>query len=88
VGEMNQQSTLVHTCCGECGKPMLNPGAGWYCSKCKSADSSKCGVCHLIVRGLYAWCQVCGHGGHLQHMKNWFANQSKCPQCDHTCEYE
>lgn len=86
VRELNQQSTTMHTNCGECGKPMSN--AGWYCGKCKSAQSSDCSICNQPVRGLYAWCQGCAHGGHLQHMQQWFENHSKCPKCGHMCEYE
>ncbi|CAD7087465.1 unnamed protein product [Hermetia illucens] len=85
--EVNQQSTTVHTNCGECGRPLVG-SVGWYCGKCKSAETSKCSVCHLVVRGLYAWCQGCSHGGHLEHMKQWFANRKNCPKCGHLCEYE
>ena len=87
VRELNQKSTTVHTNCGDCGKPLLS-SASWYCAKCKSAQSSKCSVCGLVVRGLYAWCQGCSHGGHLEHMKEWFMGTSKCPKCNHSCEYD
>lgn len=86
VRELNQQSTTMHTICGQCEKPLS--ASGWYCNKCKSADSAKCSVCNQIVTGLYAWCQGCAHGGHVQHMRDWFANHSKCPKCGHLCEYE
>ncbi|XP_058130131.1 GATOR complex protein WDR24 [Anopheles ziemanni] len=87
VSELNQQSTTMYTNCGQCSKQLLN-SVGWYCSRCKSAQSSKCSVCNGVVRGLYAWCQGCSHGGHLDHLKHWFANNSKCPKCGHLCEYE
>lgn len=87
VNEINEQSTGVHTNCGECGKSLIGK-AGWFCFNCKTAESSKCSVCHLVVRGLYAWCQGCSHGGHLEHMQQWFMNHSKCPKCGHLCEYE
>lgn len=86
VRELNQQSTSVHTNCGECGRP-LGSSVGWYCQKCKSMQSSKCSVCGLIVRGLYAWCQGCSHGGHLEHIMEYFGNHFKCPKCGHLCEY-
>ncbi|XP_067618817.1 GATOR2 complex protein WDR24 [Eurosta solidaginis] len=86
VRELNQQSTSVHTNCGECGRPLAG-SVGWYCQKCKSMQSSKCCVCSLIVRGLYAWCQGCSHGGHLEHIMEYFTNHSKCPKCGHLCEY-
>ncbi|GAB0092870.1 GATOR complex protein WDR24 [Sergentomyia squamirostris] len=84
---INEQSTAVYTNCGLCGKHLTNR-AGWFCSKCRTADASKCSVCHTIVRGLYAWCQVCSHGGHLEHLQDWFAANSYCPICGHVCEYE
>ncbi|XP_053659175.1 GATOR complex protein WDR24 [Anopheles marshallii] len=87
VLEMNQQSTTMYTSCGQCSKQLVS-SVGWYCSRCKSAQTSKCSVCNGVVRGLYAWCQGCSHGGHLEHMKQWFANNSKCPRCGHLCEYE
>ncbi|XP_058059631.1 GATOR complex protein WDR24 [Anopheles bellator] len=87
VAELNQQSTTMYTSCGQCSKQLLN-AVGWYCSRCKSAQSSKCSVCNGVVRGLYAWCQGCSHGGHLEHLKHWFANNPKCPKCGHLCEYE
>lgn len=87
VCQVNQQSTSVHINCGECGRLVSN-ATSCYCNKCKSLQSSKCSVCNRIVKGLYAWCQGCSHGGHLIHMKEWFANHSKCPRCGHLCEYE
>lgn len=87
VCQVNQQSTSVHVNCGDCGRLVSNK-MGCYCAKCKSLQSSKCAVCNRIVRGIYAWCQGCSHGGHVLHMKEWFANHSKCPKCGHLCEYE
>lgn len=87
VCQMNQQSTSVHINCGDCGRLVLNSVSG-YCTKCKSLQSSRCSVCNRIVKGIYAWCQGCSHGGHLMHMKEWFSNHSKCPRCGHLCEYE
>uniref|UniRef100_A0A1I8MUE5 GATOR2 complex protein WDR24 n=1 Tax=Musca domestica TaxID=7370 RepID=A0A1I8MUE5_MUSDO len=86
VRELNQKSTTVHTNCGDCGRP-LGGSVGWYCQKCKSMRLAKCSICGLIVRGLYAWCQGCSHGGHLQHLMAYFANNSNCPKCGHLCEY-
>ncbi|XP_052853922.1 GATOR complex protein WDR24 isoform X2 [Drosophila gunungcola] len=86
VQQINQHSTAMHTNCGECGRPMGGK-VGWYCDKCKSMQSAKCCVCGLIVRGLYAWCQGCSHGGHIEHLQKYFAKHSKCPKCGHMCSY-
>mmetsp|Transcript_63395 Transcript_63395/g.141339 ORF Transcript_63395/g.141339 Transcript_63395/m.141339 type:complete len:130 (-) Transcript_63395:73-462(-) len=46
-----------------------------------------CSVCQLPVRGLYAWCQGCGHGGHASHMRQWFEHNVNCPAgCGHRCQ--
>lgn len=38
------------------------------------------------MKGLYVWCQGCNHGGHLVHMKEWFATEKLCATgCGHTC---
>ncbi len=29
-------------------------------------------ISHQIVKGIYVWCQGCGHGGHLEHMYEWY----------------
>lgn len=69
------------------GNSVVSSGVGWYCQKCRSMKSAVCCVCGLIVRGLYAWCQGCSHGGHVEHLMEYFANHSICPKCGHLCEY-
>uniref|UniRef100_A0A6M2E130 Putative secreted protein n=1 Tax=Xenopsylla cheopis TaxID=163159 RepID=A0A6M2E130_XENCH len=86
ISDLNQRSTTMHTNCGQCGRSLAR--SGWYCTHCKSMQGSKCIICHQTVRGLYVWCQSCSHGGHVNHMKEWFANQRQCPTgCGHNCEY-
>jgi len=83
--EKSNKSTTVHTSCGSCGKP---PGdqTGVVCSHCVSF-TGHCSICHLPVRGLWAWCQGCAHGGHLEHMRAWFAENAVCPTgCNHRCD--
>ncbi|GFR73772.1 WD repeat-containing protein 24-like [Elysia marginata] len=44
--------------------------------------------CHQPVLGLMTWCQGCGHGGHLEHLREWMEISSQCPAgCGHLCEY-
>ncbi|KAG5666801.1 hypothetical protein PVAND_014811 [Polypedilum vanderplanki] len=85
IGEMNEQSTTIHTSCGECGR-VINKG--WYCKHCKSSDPSRCVVCNEIVKGMFTFCNHCCHGGHLQHMIEWFSQNPRCPKCNHLCEYD
>ena len=37
-------------------------------------DSSSSEFGHWFV-----WCQHCRHGGHAQHMREWFENHAECP---------
>lgn len=85
VAQMNQNSTVIQTLCGECGRTLQN---GWFCKHCKSTDPAKCVVCGLVVKGLYAWCCGCCHGGHIEHLKAWFNKNPNCPKCNHLCEYD
>ena len=83
---LNQDSTGINTICGGCNKPMTSL-RGSFCNRC-SKSSALCSICHLPVKGLYAWCQGCGHGGHLVHMQEWMMTNRRCPAgCGHRCEY-
>jgi len=33
----------------------------------------------------FAWCQTCRHGGHVEHMDEWFREHAACPVADCTC---
>ncbi|XP_071498660.1 GATOR2 complex protein WDR59-like [Diadema antillarum] len=47
----------------------------------------ECSICHVAVRGLSTFCIACGHGGHTQHMLDWFQTESVCPTgCGCECE--
>ena len=49
--------------------------------------AGNCAVCHLPTRGLFVWCQGCGHGGHAEHLRDWFAENIECPAgCGHRCQ--
>lgn len=48
---------------------------------------SVCVCSQLTVFGVHVWCQGCGHGGHMDHMQDWFSKNSVCPSgCLHRCE--
>ena len=38
----------------------------------RRAERTRCTVCQLPARGLVWFCGVCGHGGHLRCMREWF----------------
>ncbi|CAH0715220.1 unnamed protein product, partial [Brenthis ino] len=84
VWSISQQSTALTACCGRCGR---RTRARAPCDTCAPrAPPDLCAVCHRAVRGLYAWCQGCAHGGHLLHMRAWAAAHRLCPAgCGHAC---
>ncbi|DAZ96278.1 TPA: hypothetical protein N0F65_008311, partial [Lagenidium giganteum] len=94
IRQMNMKSTSVYFNCASCSKPFEsqispnNPsghGSAAICANCNNV-ATRCSICHLPVRGLYVWCPVCSHGGHLEHMKDWFKQESVCPTgCSHRC---
>ena len=49
------------------------------CPRC-NVFSSHCAVCSLSLRGLSSFCLVCGHGGHMEHMRSWWedAGEKEC----------
>ncbi|XP_008206371.1 GATOR complex protein WDR24 isoform X2 [Nasonia vitripennis] len=86
VSQLNQQSTTIHACCSSCTKPLQR--SAWLCDRCHSSKHALCSICHQVVRGIYAWCQGCTHGGHVNHMSEWFNSNKQCPTgCGHMCEY-
>lgn len=84
---MNKKSTSYATSCPTCNKPLLKK-SGVTCDRCKK-PTAKCSICLLPVKGTYAWCQGCGHGGHSDHLREWFASNQACPTgCGHLCHFE
>ncbi|TYZ60383.1 hypothetical protein PybrP1_003652 [[Pythium] brassicae (nom. inval.)] len=94
IRQMNMKSTTVYFNCGGCSKPFESylpsnangegaPAA--LCSHCRNR-ATRCSICQLPVRGLYVWCPVCSHGGHLEHLADWFDHEDVCPTgCSHRC---
>lgn len=48
-----------------------------WCQDCRDW-AQRCVVCELAVRGAVSVCAKCGHGGHFQHMQQWFARSKVC----------
>lgn len=89
----NQESTTFYTLCPHCHRPLLASSdvlfeGYWGCSRCMR-HVHPCGICHQLVKGMYAWCQGCGHGGHLDCLQAWFHpihSPPPCPTgCGHNC---
>ncbi|SAM02222.1 hypothetical protein [Absidia glauca] len=86
IQERNQMATTINIACSNCFKLVLGTAQGaWACDKCHRL-LNPCSICNQTVKGLYVWCQGCNHGGHLEHMRSWFAKEKQCPTgCGHNC---
>lgn len=83
VKQMHQKSNVISVACPHCRRPSSTTGP--MCKDCNRI-MTQCSVCQQRVSGLYIWCQGCGHGGHLQHLEEWFSQHSVCPTgCLHQC---
>eukprot|EP01132_Coremiostelium_polycephalum_P001973 gene1973-2427_t len=84
ISQMSQKHTSFISSCSHCGKTI--PQNSLVCEKCTKV-ASICSICRLPVKGSFVWCQGCGHGGHLQHLKSWFDKNDHCPSgCSHICK--
>lgn len=84
-----QASTSIRLSCSLCCRILKQ---GWMCRRCPDKNRTNfihvCALCHLPVKGHYIWCQGCCHGGHYNHLTQWFLNHKECPTgCGHLCEY-
>jgi len=67
-------ATGFESVCYKCGA--LTQGN--YCPDCRRS-ALQCSFCHATVRGLSSFCLECGHGGHVDHLQQWFTKQTLCP---------
>ncbi|KAF5399249.1 hypothetical protein PHET_07631 [Paragonimus heterotremus] len=57
----------------------------------RPTPSLQCSICRTQARGLVFICPVCYHGGHVDHLLQWFArveltkSARQCPSLDCTC---
>ncbi|XP_017077374.1 LOW QUALITY PROTEIN: GATOR complex protein Wdr59 [Drosophila eugracilis] len=66
--------------CGTCAKPKRTP----KCEPCKRPVLF-CVLCRLPVKGAANACLACGHGGHMDHMMQWFEKHEVCATCGCKC---
>ncbi|CAF3649066.1 unnamed protein product [Adineta steineri] len=46
-----------------------------------------CTICRIPCRGVFSFCGVCFHGGHIDHIRTWFNTHDECPYgCGHRCK--
>jgi hypothetical protein len=57
------------------------------CRKCRDF-AFRCSICDNAIQGLFTVCDYCNHGGHVEHMTSWFANNVECPTgCGCACTF-
>eukprot|EP00761_Pharyngomonas_kirbyi_P002435 gb/GECH01002439.1/.p1 GENE.gb/GECH01002439.1/~~gb/GECH01002439.1/.p1 ORF type:complete len:937 (+),score=186.74 gb/GECH01002439.1/:1-2811(+) len=78
INVMNRKMTTIHNTCGKCQHRLPNDTT--KCSRCHHR-TNVCAISHKPVRGLYMWCQACGHGGHMVLLSEWFSQRHSCPVC-------
>lgn len=48
-----------------------------FCQDCNNW-AQYCAICQSSIRGYFAVCSLCGHGGHTAHMRLWFETCGEC----------
>lgn len=76
-------SIFSHTIqCNQCGR---GAGENAWCSSC-ATFAFRCSICEKVLRGIGFSCPSCGHGGHGDHVKQWFRSSPECPSgCGYRC---
>ncbi|RUS87799.1 hypothetical protein EGW08_004464 [Elysia chlorotica] len=77
------------SCCQSCRKALPR------CAICLAhmgtlsglgADTSGSGVKLTEFGAWFTWCQTCRHGGHADHLTQWFSEHSDCPVTGCSCK--
>jgi hypothetical protein len=64
--------------CPTCGSE-IQPNNSGFCPHCQDF-AFRCSICDMAVRGLCTYCETCHHGGHLNHIVEWFSRENAvCP---------
>ncbi|KAJ2232295.1 SEA (Seh1-associated) complex subunit [Coemansia sp. RSA 1722] len=82
--------TYMNLSCNHCGSSLnyITDIGFADCADCQRRVNA-CAICEQPTRGRFVWCQGCGHGGHAEHINDWFAarKQQMCPAgCGHMCQ--
>ncbi|KAI1310244.1 hypothetical protein EDD11_003860 [Mortierella claussenii] len=76
---IDNRGPQVYNKCFEC-ENRLYPN--YKCDFCKRTRVGiKCTICHISVRGRTSVCLKCAHGGHTEHLWEWFVQEKNqvCP---------
>ncbi|KAI9144603.1 hypothetical protein BKA69DRAFT_809018 [Paraphysoderma sedebokerense] len=89
VGTIDKEGEYVSGIKIRCPICYIELRPGEKCVGCERQRFTRCSICHLSVKGLTIFCPVCGHGGHAEHIRDWFAEGNKaCPTgCGCKCAF-
>ncbi|KAH7491537.1 hypothetical protein KRP22_002994 [Phytophthora ramorum] len=73
-GAQDPRGISMGLICGSCNAKTIDP----VCTSCRDF-AVRCSVCQLVVRGQSMFCMTCGHGGHAEHLREWFEVETACP---------
>ncbi|KAJ2368564.1 SEA (Seh1-associated) complex subunit, partial [Coemansia sp. RSA 2607] len=90
VKEELLSNIFINLSCSQCGSALSYVADMGFtrCVECQRKANS-CVVCEQPTDGRFIWCQGCGHGGHAEHISDWFGvrKQQMCPSgCGHACQ--
>uniref|UniRef100_A0A7E4VYQ8 GATOR2 complex protein WDR24 n=1 Tax=Panagrellus redivivus TaxID=6233 RepID=A0A7E4VYQ8_PANRE len=83
ISQLNAEDNFISHICEKCNQPLK----GSTCQNKKCRHQHSCNICHRAVYGQRLLCLDCGHGGHPDHVHEWFEKQGVCPVagCKHNC---
>ena len=79
---VEDEMSCVSSTCSSCEERIDT----FNCKKCRK-PGLECVICRLPVSGMGLVCPSCGHGGHLQHLREWWGDHATCPaSCGCNCK--
>uniref|UniRef100_A0A915CZ35 GATOR2 complex protein WDR24 n=1 Tax=Ditylenchus dipsaci TaxID=166011 RepID=A0A915CZ35_9BILA len=86
ISELSNQGTYVKVLCTNCKAHMVS--SAMPCKECNKSISYRCCICESRMKGVWSGCSECGHGGHIECMRQWFTEFDFCPflGCGHGCQ--
>lgn len=65
---------------------VLSGSSLWQC-RAEVGESCCSFFSRIPCRGIFSFCGVCFHGGHIDHIRSWFKTHDECPYgCGHRCK--
>ena len=89
-GKSAPNQTIKMMCCSKCKKPLPKCAVCCLPLECEgltaAATTNAPENCVSTNIAAITWCQTCKHGGHSDHMHDWFSKHNECPVAQCTCK--